>query len=82
MKRIYFDIDNPAFITWLKTHPKDSYNVLIGSDTPVDSSEVVFTKVASEGVDLAKWVVDKIQAGEMELKVNTKIDLPQGVVFE
>ncbi len=82
MKRIYFDIDNPAFIAWLKTHPTGSYIVLLGSDTPDDAVDVVFAKVANEGFALVQWVVEKLKAGEMEIKVAPKAELPQGVVFE
>ena len=82
MKPIYFDIDNPALITWLKTRPSHSYNVLLGSDTPDDSLDVLFAKVTKEGVDLAQWLVKKIDAGELNIKVNKKIEIPQGVVLE
>ena len=82
MKRIYFNLDNPAFIAWLKTRPTDSYNVLLGSDTPEDSIDAVFSKLATEGVDLAKWLVEKLQRGEMQINVNTKVELPQGIVLE
>jgi hypothetical protein len=82
MKRIYFDLDNPAFIAWLKTRPTDSYKVLLGSDTPEDSVDAVFSKVATEGADLTKWLADKLQRGEMQINVNTKVELPQGTVLE
>jgi hypothetical protein len=82
MKRIYFDIDNPAFIAWLKTRPTDSYNVLLGSDTPDDSVDAVFSKVATEGVGLSKWLAEKLQRGEMQINVNSKVELPQGIVLE
>jgi hypothetical protein len=82
MKRIYFDLDNPAFIAWLKTHPTEPYDVLIGSDTPEDTADIVFSKVAKEGVDLAQWLVEKLKAGEMQVKVAAKVDLPQGIVLE
>jgi hypothetical protein len=82
MKRIYFDLDNPAFITWLKTRPTDSYNVLLGSDTPEDSLNAVFAKVSTEGVGLAKWLTEKLQRGEMQIHVNSKVELPQGIVLE
>ena len=82
MKRIYFDLDNPAFITWLKTRPTDTYDVLLGSDTPDESVDVVFSKVAKEGVDLAQWLVGKLKVGEMQVKVAAKLDLPQGIVLE
>jgi hypothetical protein len=82
MKRIYFDLDNPAFIAWLKTHPTESYDVLIGSDAPEDTADIVFSKVAKEGVDLAQWLVEKLKAGEMQVKAAAKVDLPQGIVLE
>jgi hypothetical protein len=82
MKRIYFDLDNPAFIAWLKTHPTDTYDVLLGSDTPDEAGDVVFSKVAKEGVGLAQWFVEKLKAGEMQVKVSAKLDLPQGIVLE
>ena len=82
MKRIYFDIDNPALIAWLKTRPKDSYKVLLGSDTPKDAMDVLFAKVTKEGVSLVQWLVEKIQAGEMQIHANTKIELPQGLEVE
>jgi hypothetical protein len=82
MKRIYFELDNPAFIAWLNTHPTDSYQVLLGSDTPEDSVDVVFSKVATEGVDLAKWLAEKLQQGEMQIHVAPKVELPQGIVLE
>ena len=82
MKRIYFDIDNPEFITWLKTRPADAYLVLLDSDTPENASDIVFAKVANEGIDLAQWVVEKIKSGEMEVKVSAKAELPQGIVLE
>jgi hypothetical protein len=82
MKRIYFDLDNTAFIAWLKTHPTGAYKVLLGSDTPDDSLDALFAKVTTEGVDLAKWLTEKLQRGEMVIHVNTKIELPQGIVLE
>ncbi len=59
MKRIYFDIDNSAFIAWLKTHPADAYIVLLGSDITEDASDIVFAQVANEGFELAQWLVEK-----------------------
>jgi hypothetical protein len=82
MKRIYFDLDNPAFIAWLKTHPTGSYTVLLGSDTPEDTVNVVFAKITKEGVSLVQWLAEKLQRGEMQLNANTKLGLPQGVVLE
>jgi hypothetical protein len=82
MKRIYFDLDNPAFIAWLKTRPTDAYDVLLGSDTSDESVDVVFSKVAKEGVGLAQWLVEKLKAGKMQVKVSAKADLPQGIVLE
>jgi hypothetical protein len=82
MKRIYFDLDNPAFIAWLKTRPTDTYDVLLGSDMPDESVDLVFSKVATEGVDLTKWLAEKLQRGEMQINVNTKVELPQGIVLE
>jgi hypothetical protein len=82
MKRIYFNLDNPAFIAWLKTRPTDFYKVLLGSDTPEDSVDAVFSKVATEGADLTKWLAEKLQRGEMQINVNTKVELPQGIVLE
>jgi hypothetical protein len=82
MKLIYFDIDNPELIDWLKTRPTDSYKVLLGSDRPEDSVDVVFAKVTKEGVPLVQWLIKKLQSGEMQLRVNTKIGLPQGVEVE
>ncbi len=82
MKLIYFELDNPAFVAWLKTRPSGSYKVLLGSDTPDNAVEAVFAEVAGEGADLATWLVEKLQRGEMEIKVHTKAKLPQGVVLE
>ncbi len=82
MKRIYFELDNPAFIAWLKTRPTDTYHVLLGSDAPKQAIDAVFAKVATEGVDLAQWLAEKLQRGEMQITVNTKINLPQGIVLE
>jgi CRISPR/Cas system endoribonuclease Cas6 (RAMP superfamily) len=82
MKRIYFDFDNSAFIAWLKTRPTDTYDVLLGSDMPDESVDLVFSKVAKEGVDLAQWLVGKLKAGEMQVKIAAKLDLPQGIVLE
>jgi hypothetical protein len=83
MKRIYFDLDNPAFISWFKTRPTDTYNILLGSDTPNEAGDVVFSKVAKEGVNLAKWLVEKIKAGGMQIKVTVKkVGLPQAIVLE
>jgi len=82
MKLIYFDLDNPELIVWLKTYPADSYKVLLGSDGPKDSVDVLFAKVTKEGRSLAEWLVKKVQSGEMQLRVNTKIGLPQCVVVE
>jgi hypothetical protein len=47
-----------------------------------DSLDAVFAKVATEGVGLAKWLTEKLQRGEMQIHVNTKIELPQGIVLE
>jgi hypothetical protein len=82
MKRIYFELDNPAFLAWLKTRPAGSHQVLLGSDTPDEGLDAVFAKVATEGADLAAWLAEKLQRGEMEIKVHTKAKLPQGVVVE
>jgi hypothetical protein len=82
MKRIYFDLDNPAFLAWLKTRPTGSYNVLLGSDTPDKALDAVFAKVTTEGADLATWLAEKLQRGEMQLKVHTKAKLPEGIVLE
>jgi hypothetical protein len=82
MKRIYFELDNPAFLAWLKTRPTGSYNVLLGSDRPEKGLAAVFAKVTTEGADLATWLTEKLQHGEMQVHVNTKIELPQGVVLE
>ncbi len=82
MKRIYFDLDNPEFIAWIKTRPTDAYVVLLGSDTPENASDVVFSKVTKEGFALVQWVAEKIKAGELEIKATTKVELPQGKVLE
>jgi hypothetical protein len=82
MKRIYFDLTNPALLTWLKTRPIGSYNLLLGCDTPNQAVDILFSKVTAEGRDLVSWLVKKIQQGELQIKANTKIDLPQGVVLE
>jgi hypothetical protein len=82
MKRIYFDLDNPAFIAWLKTHPTEAYDVLLGNETPDEAGDVVFSKVVKEGADLAQWLVEKLKAGEMQVKVAAELDLPQGIVLE
>lgn len=82
MKRIYFELDNPAFIAWLKIRPTDSYKVLLGSDSSKGPADVVFAIVAKEGASLSQWLVKKLQAGEMQLHVNTKIKLPQVVILE
>ncbi len=82
MKRIYFELDNPAFIAWLKTHPTDTYDVLLGSDTPDEAGDLVFSKVAKEAVDLAQWLIEKLKAGEMQVKVAAKANLPQGIELE
>ncbi len=87
MKRIYFDLDNPAFITWLKTRPPDAYFVLLGSDTPEsdtpeDTADVIFAKVTREGVALATWLAEKMQRGEIKINVTPKVDVPQGIVLE
>jgi hypothetical protein len=60
MKRIYFELDNPAFLSWLKTRPTGSYKVLIGTDTPDKAVETVFAKVTTEGAELATWLVEKL----------------------
>jgi hypothetical protein len=73
MKRIYFDLDNPAFITWLKTRPPDAYFVLLGSDTPEDDIvDVVFAKVTSAGVELATWLIEKLQRGRCKVLSDQK----------
>ena len=82
MKRIYFHIDNPELIAWIKTRPTDSYRILIGSDTPEDVVDVVFAKVTKEGHALAQWVVEKIDAGELQIRVAPKVELPQGKVLD
>ena len=82
MKRIYFELDNPALIAWMKTRPKDSYKVLIGSDTPEDAVDVLFAEVTKEGVSLARWLTEKLKAGEVQIHANTKIEIPQGIVVE
>lgn len=82
MKRIYFDLDNPSLLTWLKTRPKGTYNLLLGSDTPNQAVDILFSKVTAEGRDFVSWLTQKIQQGEFQIKANTKIDLPQGVVLE
>jgi hypothetical protein len=82
MKRIYFEIDNPAFLAWLKTRPRGSYTVLIGSETPDNALDAVFAKVATDGADLAAWLAEKLHRGELKIKVHTKAKLPQGIVLE
>jgi hypothetical protein len=46
-----------------------------GSDAPEDSVDVVVSKVAKEGVALAIWLVEKLKAGEMQVKIATKADI-------
>jgi hypothetical protein len=82
MKRVYFDLDNSAFIAWLKTRPTGTYDVLLGSDTPDEAEDIVFSIVAKAGVDLVHWLVEKIKAGEMQVKIAAKTDIPQGIVLE
>jgi hypothetical protein len=82
MKRIYFDLDNPALLAWLKTRPTGSYIVLLGTNTPESAVNVLFAKVTKEGVSLVQWLAEKLQRGEMQINANTKIELPQGVALE
>jgi hypothetical protein len=82
MKRIYFELDNPAFLAWLRTRPAGSYKVLLGSDTPDKGLDAVFEKVTTEGAELAAWLVEKLLRGEMQVKVGTKTKLPQGIGVE
>jgi hypothetical protein len=82
MKRIYFELDNPALLAWLKTRPTGTYSVLLGSDTPDNAVAAVFAKVTTAGADLATWLAAKLQRGEIQLKVHPKVKLPQGIVLE
>jgi hypothetical protein len=54
----------------------------LGTDTPDKAVETVFAKVTTEGAELATWLVEKLQRREMLIHANTKIELPQGIVFE
>jgi hypothetical protein len=81
VKRIYVEIDNLALlVAWLKTRPAGECQVMIGSDTHINALEAVMNAVTGEGRDLARWLLGKLQVGEMTIKVSPKIaDMPQGV---
>jgi hypothetical protein len=56
MKRIYFDLDNPSLLTWLKTRPQGTYALLLGSDAPNKAVDILFSKVTTEGRDFVSWL--------------------------
>lgn len=80
-KRIYVEIDDlKPLVEWLKTRPDGECRVLIGG-----SSDALPKLMSSMQLSttLAKWLIGKMQAGEMQLKaIADKTDLPVGIVVE
>lgn len=81
--RIYFEADHlKAFIDWLKTEPGGICHVLIGDDTRKFNARDVVEVVGADSRLLASWLLLRVQAGMMQVKVGEKVDLPVGVPLE
>lgn len=81
LKRIYFNLDDPAALQqWLAARPDGTWQVLLGTDDPQADGTRAFVGVAvAEGQGLVRWLVAKLQRGELVVRASRTLDLPVGV---
>ncbi len=81
MNRIYFNlIDTAALATWLEAQPPGTWHVLIGTDIQeITMTNAVASIAVDCGKDTVRWITDKIQHGQLVIRVSPVLDIPSGV---
>lgn len=80
IKRLYFDVDRlDKLIVYVSKKPTGTIHILIGTNSPTDVLGTVLARLTATNRSLARWVVKKIEAGELEVKARERVELPEGV---
>jgi hypothetical protein len=78
--RYYFSDDNiNSLVALLEKRPIGEHKILIGSDNSTPIVSRILAQLNGHDRTLAEWVIQKIAAQELEIRVMPKTDLPQGV---
>ena len=83
-KRIYFDYDDRDRLSrWLASRPTGAWQVLIGGHSSDNIANEIVAGVISAQPGLAEWVMEKLQQGELVVRVSPEpLDIPSGVHLE
>ena len=78
-KRVYFELDNlPSILNWLSAQPSAPYTVLIGSDNQ-NATRILIRFIICHDLNVIKWMINKMSADQLEIKVVPKMNKPQGM---
>ena len=77
--RYYFSDDNlDGLITLLSGRPAGNCKVLIGTDQKTDLLPHILARLTVQDKTLAQWVIAKIEAKKLDIRVGHKVNMPQG----
>jgi hypothetical protein len=80
IKRVYVDANRlDRLIVYLSKKPTGTVQILIGNDTTDDMLTTVLARLTAQDHSLTRWVVKKVEEGELEIKVSERTDLPEGI---